>query len=150
RLPRPGQAEIMVGSMLATKVGVLASEVGLNQQLFIEKRPWTIVGHFSSPGTVMDPEVWMPLGDLKEATKRTTDSCVVLSLDPRTAEFADVATFTKTRVDLELAATPEPVYYAKLSSFFYPIRVLAWSTAVLVALGGFLGGLNTMYAAFAS
>jgi putative ABC transport system permease protein len=51
---------------------------------------------------------------------------------------------------LELFALPEREYYAKLSSFFGPIRAVAWVTAGLIALGGLFGGLNTMYAAFAT
>ena len=38
----------------------------------------------------------------------------------------------------------------KLAAFFGPIRAMVWATAVLIASGGVLGGLNTMYAAFAS
>ncbi len=150
RLPSSGADEVIVGSMTATKMGVPAADLALGRQLIIEKRPWTIVGRLAAPGTVFDAEVWMPLTDLKEATKRTSDSCVVLTLDSERAEFADVDMFTKTRVDLELAAMSEPAYYAKLSAFFAPIRVLAWVTAGLVALGGLFGGLNTMYAAFAA
>jgi len=150
RLPHPGANEVMIGSMFATKMGVAEADVGIGRPLIIEKRSWTIVGRFSAPGTLTDAEVWTPLTDLKEATKRSTDSCVVLTLDPQAAEFADVATFTKTRVDLELAALPEIAYYEKLSEFFAPIRILTWITAGLVAVGGLLGGLNTLYAAFAS
>ena len=36
------------------------------------------------------------------------------------------------------------------SSFFRPIQLMVWTTAILIATGGLLGGLNTMYAAFAS
>jgi len=150
RFPIAGKDEAMIGSMLATKMGAESADLALGKQLWIEKRSWTIVGEFSAPGTVMDAEVWTVLTDLKEATKRTTDSCVVLTLDPKQADASDVDMFTKTRVDLELAAMPETEYYAKLSKFFAPIRVLAWVTAALIALGGLFGGLNTMYAAFAS
>lgn len=150
RFPNGGNDELMVGSMLGTKMGVADEDLTLGKRLWIEKRPWTIVGRFEAPGTVMDAEAWTILTDLKEATKRTTDSCVILTLDPGVAEVDDVELFTKTRIDLELAAMAETAYYAKLSKFFAPIRVLTWVTAALVALGGLLGGLNTMYAAFAA
>jgi putative ABC transport system permease protein len=150
RFPIPGKGEVMIGAMLGAKMGAVPANLALGKQLWIEKRPWTIVGQFSAPGTVMDAELWAALNELKEATKRTTDSCVILTLDPDRADASDVDLFTKTRVDLELSAMPETAYYAKLSTFFAPIRVLAWVTAALVALGGLLGGLNTMYAAFAA
>jgi ABC-type antimicrobial peptide transport system permease subunit len=84
------------------------------------------------------------------ATKRETISCVVLTLEPGEAEFADIAAFGLMRPDLELAAMPEREYYDQLSAFFAPIRAVAWITAALIAMGGLFGGLNTMYAAFAS
>ena len=44
----------------------------------------------------------------------------------------------------------ETDYFRKLSAFFRPIQIMVWTTAILIATGGLLGGLNTMYAAFAS
>src|SRR5262249_17749887 len=96
----------------------------------------------------MDAEIWAPLTDLKTAAKRDTDSCIVLTLE--TAEFADVDAFCKQRPDLELSAQRESDYYAKLTSFFRPIRTVVWVTALLIGVGGLFGGLNTMYAAFAA
>jgi putative ABC transport system permease protein len=72
----------------------------------------------------------------------------VLTLD--SAEFEDVDAFAKTRLDLELVAMRETDYYAKLKAFFGPIQAMVWVTAILIAMGGLFGGLNTMYAAFAS
>jgi len=150
RFPTPGREEVMVGGMAAMKMGVRESDLGLGGTILIDQRPWTIVGRFSAPGTVTEAEIWTGLQDLKTATKRDTDSCIVITLDPDRAEFADVAIFTKTRVDLELSAIPERAYYARLSSFFAPIRLVAWITAALIGVGGLFGGLNTMYAAFVS
>jgi len=150
RLPAPGADELMVGQMAAIRMGVLDSDLAPGRSIIIDKRPWIIVGRFAAPGTVLEAEVWTSLAAIKTATKRDTDSCVVLTLDPRHAEFADVDAFTKTRVDLELSATTETGYYGKLAAFFGPIRVVAWITAGLIGLGGLFGGLNTMYAAFAS
>ncbi|HWL92097.1 MAG TPA: ABC transporter permease [Phycisphaerae bacterium] len=150
RFPVPGANEVMVGRMVPTKLGVGEANLGIGETLLIDNRPWAVVGEFAAPGTIIDAEVWAPLDDLKQATKRATDSCVVLTLEPEKAEFADVAAFTKTRVDLELAAVRESAYYLRLADFFAPIRLVAWVTAGLIALGGLFGGLNTMYAAFAS
>jgi putative ABC transport system permease protein len=96
----------------------------------------------------MDSEIWTPLNDIKTATRRETDSVVIVTLD--TAELEDIHAFAKQRLDLELAAVAEDKYYARLSQFFAPIRIVAWVTAILIGSGGLLGGLNTMYAAFAS
>lgn len=148
RLPTAGHEELMVGPFLAQQLGVPADRVAIGQKLWIDQRPWTIVGHFVAPGTILQSEAWGPLTDLKIAAKRDTDSCIVMRLD--TAEFADVDAFCKQRVDLELTALPETAYYDRLSGFFRPIRVVVWATALLIAFGGLLGGLNGMYAAFAA
>jgi putative ABC transport system permease protein len=156
RWPQSGADEVMVGRMTGTVLGVSESDVQVGKALVIDGRPWAIVGRFSAPGTVVEAEVWLPLADLMTATKRETISCVVLTLDPYNeatgegADFGDIAAFTKTRPDLELVPMTEREYYGKLASFFGPIKIVAWVTAGLIAVGGLFGGLNTMYAAFAS
>jgi putative ABC transport system permease protein len=156
RWPTSGADEIMVGRMAGTVLGVAESDVAVGKSLMIDGRAWAIVGRFSAPGTVVEAEVWLPLADLMTATKRETISCVVLTLDPYNeatgegADFSDVAAFTKTRPDLELVPMTEREYYGKLANFFGPIKIVAWVTAGLIAVGGLFGGLNTMYAAFAS
>lgn len=148
RAPRPGHNEMMVGRLVATRLGARPEDLAPGKALWFDNRPWTITGRFDAPGTVMNAEIWTPLNDLMVATRRTTISCVVASLG--TAEFADVDAFCKQRLDLELVAIRERDYYSKLLKFFGPIRMMVWATAILVALGGLFGGLNTMYAAFAS
>ncbi len=66
------------------------------------------------------------------------------------AEFADVDEFAKQRLDLELSAISESDYHASLTKFYRPVHMMIWTTAMLIAMAGFLGGLNTMYAAFAA
>lgn len=151
RLPRSGFDEVMVGAMAATKMGVDPAAVAIGNSVVIDRRPWTIVGRFVAPGTVVEAEVWTDLTDLKTALRRETDSCVIVTLDRAAgAEFEDVLAFTQMRLDLEITAMRESEYYAKLSAFFAPIRAVVWITAGLIALGALCGGLNTMYAAFAS
>lgn len=156
RWPNAGADEIIVGRMASTVMGARDADLAVGRSLTIDKRAWKIVGRFAAPGTIVEAEVWMPLTDLKAATKRETISCVIATLDAydestgEGAEFADIEAFTKTRPDLELAAMTERAYYGQLAKFFGPIKVVAWVTAGLIAIGGLFGGLNTMYAAFAS
>jgi putative ABC transport system permease protein len=152
RAPEAGRDEIIVGTLAARKLDMPEQRLRLGQTLFFDERTWTIVGRFDAPGTVMEAEVWVPLSDLQIAARRDNLSCVVLTLDggPRGADFDDVDAFAKQRLDLELVAMRETDYYSKLSAFYRPIQAMVWVTAGLIALGGLLGGLNTMYAAFAS
>ncbi len=152
RLPVSGRDELVAGRLAHTKLGARVESLALGQKVFIEGRAWTVVGRLAAPRTVMEAELWMPLTDLKELTKRVTDSCVIVTLGEGAsgAELADVQAFCKMRYDLEIAAISEAGYYSRLAAFFAPIRIVTWITAGLIALGGLLGGLNTMYAAFAS
>lgn len=144
----PGADEVIVGELAATRLGVPAERLAVGQVLYMDGRPYTIVGRFAAPNTVMNAEVWAPLTNLQILTKRDGVSCVVLTLDE--GEFADVDVFVKSRVDLELAAVTEQEYYRQLSNFYKPVKMMIWITAILIGVGGLLGGLNTMYAAFAS
>jgi putative ABC transport system permease protein len=149
RAPQAGQYELMVGSLSATRLGVAREAVAVGRSLWFDNRAWTITGRFEAPNTVMDAEIWVPMADLQIATRReSTISCVILTLD--TAEYEDVAAFAAQRLDLELRAVREADYYAGLLKFYRPVRGMVWATAILIALGGLFGGLNTMYAAFAA
>jgi len=149
RAPEPGRDEMAVGRLAYTRLGLPAARLAPGQTLWFDNRAWTIVGTFEAPSTVMDAEVWVPLRDLQIAAKRDNLSCVVATLGP-TAQFDDVDLFTRQRLDLELFPIRESDYYANLLAFFSPVRAMVWATAALMATGGLFGGLNTMYAAFAS
>jgi putative ABC transport system permease protein len=149
RLPRSGSDEIMVGGLTAVRLGLPQSRLGVGSTLYFDGRDWTVSGRFSAPSTVMDAEIWIPLTDLQIATKReSTISCVVVALD--TAQPRDIDLLTKSRLDLEIASITEEDYYAGIALFYRPIRIMVIVTAVLIGLGGLLGGLNTMYAAFSA
>ncbi len=149
RAPEPSTDEVLVGrgaQAVLDKAG-LPSAVG--STLLVDGRELPIVGIHSAPGTVMDGEIWMPLHSLKVATQRTTDSCVVVQLAPG-GEAADVDVFTTSRIELEVTSIGESEYYAALGRFLAPVRWLVVATAAIVSLGGLLGGLSTMDAAFAA
>lgn len=149
RPPRPGREEMMVGALASTRLGLPAERLAVGRTLNFDDRDWTIVGRFSAPGTVMDAEIWLPLTDVQIATNRESSlSCVVITIEE--GGFAEVDMFARSRLDLEVAAIPERDYYASIAEFYGPIRVMIIATAVLIASGGVMGGLNTMYAAFAA
>jgi putative ABC transport system permease protein len=153
RFPLPGHNELLAGRLANLRMGNSHTQpLAIGTKLRIENREWTVVGVLAAPQTVIDAEIWMPLSDLKELTKRVTDSCVVVTLGsgPGAAELADIQMFCRQRLDLEITAMSESTYYRRLAAFFAPIRAVTWITAGLIAMCGLFGGLNTMYAAFAS
>jgi putative ABC transport system permease protein len=148
RAPVPGKNELILGSLAAEMMGVPDDKLGIGKAIWFDNRAWSIVGKFKAKGTVMDAEIWTPYTDLQVAGKRDTLSCVVVTLDG--TDFADLDAFTKQRLDLELTAIPETEYFASIMKFYKPVHMMVWSTALLIALAGLLGGANTMYAAFAT
>jgi putative ABC transport system permease protein len=149
RLPRPGHNELLVGSLAARKLEIPDADLLPGRSLWFEGVEWPIVGRFTAPGTMLQAELWTHLGDLQVASRRDhTLSCVIVTLAD--ADLADLEAWSAMRLDLELTAIPEGVYYDSLRRFYRPIRAMAWATAALMALAGLLGGLNTLYAAFAA
>ena len=174
RLPEIGHAEALVGRSLADRLGIADTDVrndhviasashatnfsenssnsnSVNSpapEILIDDIPFTVTGIIDAPGVAIDGEAWLPISDLLVLTKRQTISVAVISLD--SADIGDVEMFAAQRPDLELAAIDEPAYYADLAKFFRPVQILIAVSALIVALGAMLGGLNALDAAFAS
>jgi putative ABC transport system permease protein len=157
RAPESGSNEVALGASAATAAGfdaaalerTLAEGGAGAAEVLVDARPFRVVGLFRAPGTVMDGETWMPVDDVLVLTQRETVSSVIVGLAPG-AEPADADEFAQRRIDLELSAIHEPAYYASQSAFYRPVRVMVLASAALVAAGALLGGMNTMFAAFAS
>ena len=145
----PAAGELMVGRLAWRKLGLVQSDLKVGGILTLEDQPLKISGIFAAPGTVLESEIWATLGDLRVLAKRETLSCVVLRLDDP-ADYAEADLFAKQRLDLELSALRESDYYSRLSAFFKPLRAMTWITAGLIAASAIFGGVNTLYAAFAS
>lgn len=147
RFPQSGEA--LVGRMAWRQMGLERGALEPGATFQLEDQTLTVAGVFAAPGTVMESEIWVRLGDLRVLAQRETVSCVVLRLDDPD-DFAEVDLFAKRRLDLELSAIRESDYYGRLSEFFGPLRVMTWVTAGLIAVGAVFGGLNTLYAAFST
>lgn len=145
----PASGELMVGRLAWRKLGIPQSEMKIGAPIQLDDQQLKISGIFAAPGTVLESELWATLGDLRVLAKRETVSCVVLRLD-NPDDFTEADLFAKQRLDLELSALRESDYYDRLSAFFKPLRAMTWITAGLIAAGALFGGVNTLYAAFAS
>ena len=148
RAPQAGQSELVAGQLAARSLGFDPPESILGTTFVLDDEPYEVVGLMHAEGGVIEGEFWTALTDLLVTAQRDSLSTVILRRDA--AELADLQAFAATRLDLELAAMAETEYYAKLGAFYKPVRMLVIVTATLIAIGGIAGGLNTMYAAFAS
>ncbi len=147
RFPSGGE-ELMIGKLVSVQLRATPEQVAVGQKLYFDGKPWTIVGHFEAPGTVFETELWAPLTSLQHAAKREGISALVITAGENGLDEADL--LTSQRLELELMAMTEKSYYANAAKFYEPIRMMVWATAGLIAMGALLGGLNTMYAAFAA
>ena len=145
--PRAG--EVMIGRLAHTKLGMAEASLAIGKTVRISDQQFRVAGHFAAPGTVLESEVWAPLSDLRVVSQRESLSAVTVRLD-NPDDYAEADLFAKQRLDLELSALRESDYYGRLSEFFGPLRAMVWITAGLIAAGAVFGGLNTLYAAFAS
>lgn len=144
----PGPGEVMVGKLVAAKLGCDEGDLAIGQTLEFEKQTWTISGRFRAGGSAFESEVWTRLPDFQNALKRQDLSLVALALKPG-EKPAEVQLLCKTRTDLELQATGESDYYAAMQKHYGPVRYLAWTVVFLVAGAGVFAGLNMMYGAVA-
>src|SRR5438105_156414 len=76
--------------------------LAVGKMVTFEGREWGVSGRFAAVGSALEAELWCPLDDLQQATRRQDYSLVALALAPGSA-FADVDEFCKERLDLELA-----------------------------------------------
>jgi ABC-type lipoprotein release transport system permease subunit len=140
----PKAGEVMIGRMVAAKVGAAEDDLAIGEHIHFEGRTWTISGIFSAGGAAFESEAWCRLDELQQAMKRQDLSIVAVTLAP-TGDFADLDLFCKERLDLELQAMQETEYYASLQRDYGPVRWLAWLVVMLVSGAGVFAGLNTMY-----
>ncbi len=140
----PETGEIMIGRMVAAKIGATEAEIGIGKSITLEGREWRISGLFSAGGSAFESEAWCRLDELQQAMKRQDLSIVAVTLSPQ-SDFADLDLFCKERLDLELQTMREVDYYASLQKDYGPVRWLAWLVVLLVSGAGVFAGLNTMY-----
>lgn len=142
----PQAGEVIVGRLAHSKLGANKEDLAVGQQVTFDGRTWTISGLFTAAGSAFESEIWAPLAELQTTLKRQDLSLVAVSMDSPD-RVADVDLFCRERVDLELKAVSESVYYASLQKHYKPVRMLGWVVVALVAGSGIFAGLNTMYGA---
>jgi len=144
----PREGEVVVGRLVAAKLGSNEASLTVGKSIEFEGRPWRISGRFAAGGAAYESEIWCRLSDFQTVTKRQDICLVALLLSPNSSP-AEVELFCKERTDLELRAIRETDYYATLQQHYKPVRLLAWLVVLLVSGAGIFAGLNMMYGAVA-
>jgi ABC-type lipoprotein release transport system permease subunit len=142
-----GPHEILAGRLAESRMGLEDGALGVGRTVELEGRPWTIVGRFAAPGTVLEAEMWGRLADVMDATRRTDVSCVAARLADADLLEDVRAWIVRHGVTYEISAVPESELLDALQSALDPIAALAWAMAGLVLVGGVFACTNTMFAA---
>jgi putative ABC transport system permease protein len=142
----PGPGEVLAGRLAHSKLGCDKVALSIGQAVEFDGRTWKVSGIFTAGGAAFESEIWAPLDDLQTALKRQDLSLVAVAMATSDAA-GDVDLFCRERIDLELKAVSEVVYYADLQKHYKPVRMLGWIVVALVAGSGVFAGLNTMYGA---
>lgn len=138
-----GKQELIAG------VGAVRSFAGLDvgSTLRWGETEWTVVGIFSSGGSIAESEVWCDVRVLQPAYRRTGFQSVYARL----ASADDFDTFKATLTSdprLNVKVMRETEYYAEQSDQLYSmIRVIIGLVAILMGAAAAFGAFNTMYTA---
>jgi ABC-type antimicrobial peptide transport system permease subunit len=110
----------------------------------------TVAGIMRSAGSTFNSEVWArdTVVQNEFGRKNSYTTVVVRARDPVLAEAAaKLLKSGKAGIGITVQAVPEPEYYAKLSETNQMFSVAILFIAVVMAIGGVLGVMNTMFAA---
>ena len=146
RLFRPGAAEVVVGSSIAS--GFAGTRIG--ERLRFAQREWLVTGTFDAGGSGFDSEIWGDAEQLMQAFRRVAFSSMVVRLnDPE--GFARLKADVDGDPRLTTEVKREQQYYSDqsraLSTF---INILGLTLTVIFSVGATIGAMITMYASVAS
>jgi len=122
--------------------------IPLGHVLNIGDHKWKVVGIMKSSGTTYGSEVWTVDRTIQNNFGRKNSySCAVLRSNDGPAAKKLAVGLKKMQEDLAIQAVPETEYFAKLGETNQQFLVAILFVAVVMAVGGVLGVMNTMFAA---
>jgi cell division protein FtsX len=111
-------------------------------------RKWRVMGIMHSAGsTTFGSEIWAKRTYIADIFRKQTISCLVLRAPSAAGATTLVDDLNENYKKANLKAQPETVYYEKLSGISMQFLVGAIFLAVIMAVGGIFGVMNTMFAA---
>jgi cell division protein FtsX len=152
------QIEAVLGAGVAREFGKRRGQatLTLGDTFTLGDRTWVVVGIMNSDGTTFGSEVWTKRETVSDLFNRKGYTSLVLRVEDEgsreeTAErariFADHMRrrFTNPKVN----AFTETEYFARLSQGNTVFVVFTMAVAIVMAIGGIFGVMNTMFAAVA-
>lgn len=143
RMFEPGTGELVVGE------SVLREFEGfeLGETVRLGQNNWTVVGVFSTGGSVFDSEIWADLGVIQNLYQRgsTVQTVRARLTSPDAIEALREYVENEPRLNLEVLS--ERAYFARSAGGTVTlIEWVGWPLAIVMAIGALAGAWNAMYA----
>ncbi|MEI6232727.1 MAG: ABC transporter permease [Planctomycetota bacterium] len=143
----PGSDEAVIGLALSRRLEGLT----LGQSMHAGRRDWKIVGVFDAGGSGLESEMWLDLNTMQGVFNRGTIYQSFLFQAAGRAKDAEASLKKSIEDDPRLQSIEvqvEKAYYEKQSKLMAGvINSLGGILTVIMAVGGVVGAMNTMYAA---
>jgi ABC-type lipoprotein release transport system permease subunit len=149
-LPSGGDAiQAVLGEGIARELGKDQGKpsLGPGDRFELGGRTWIVTGIFRSAGSTFDSEVWGKAERVGSTFGKTSFTTAVLRTPDAAAAKRLAEDLTANYKKPAVQAQPETEYYEKLSSTNQQFLVAILFVAVVMAVGGMFGVMNTMFAA---
>ncbi|KAA5803561.1 ABC transporter permease [Alkalicaulis satelles] len=143
RMFEPGAAELVVGASVQREF----EGFSLGETVRLGPNEWTVVGIFSTGGSVFDSEIWTDLGVVQNLYQRGSGVQTVRArlTSPDDIEVLREHVGNEPRLNLEVLT--ERDYFARSAGGTVTlIEWAGWPLAILMAIGALAGAWNAMYA----
>jgi ABC-type lipoprotein release transport system permease subunit len=142
--------EVVIGNGVAQAFGadIGKDRLEVGDTLTLGPRKWIVVGIMGEGSTSFSSEIWTRDRHVQENFGRENSYCsyIVRTKGPEKAKLA-VELLKNFKSERNLQAFTEQEYYAKMSDTNKQFSFAIGVVAVIMAIGGMLGIMNTMYAA---
>lgn len=142
----PGKNEVVVGR--AVTRDFVGFEVG--NEIKLGKATWTVVGVFSTNGSVYESEIWTDVRTVQTQFSRGNSYQTVRFALETPGDVSAIQKYVDDNPQLNLDISTERKYFEEQASgIFNVIFYIGWPLAIIMALGALSGALNTMYTSVA-
>ncbi len=138
----PGSDEVIIGRRVAGRF----EHCKVGDVLVMQKRPFKVVGHFTTGGSALESEIWGDANVLMPVMHRDAYQTLVFRMkDP--SRFAAIKQLTEEDPRLGVQVTREDEFYAEQSAMLTGLlRTVGIFITVIMAIGALFGAANTMFA----
>ena len=146
RVFEPGRSEIVVGQ------GVQREFAGfeLGREIRFGKTTWTVVGIFSTGGSVFESELWADAPTVQTQFQRGSSFQTVRVALETPGNVEPIQTFIDNDPQLNLDIATETDYFATQGEALSGIAIFGWALSIVMGMGALAGALNTMYTSVAA